>query len=93
MEKRFKLVIIDNTTCEVKSEFDTDCVVAGVSLGGDEAVSVSVGHCNTKTIGKTIASAMKAIKKAVRHDPAAGLFAQMLMDAETEDESGGDDDE
>lgn len=93
MEKRFKLVIIDNTTCEVKSEFDTDCVVAGVSLGGDEAVSVRVGRCDTKTIGKTIASAMTAIKKSVENDPAAGLLAKLFMDAKTEDESGGDDDE
>lgn len=93
MEKRFKVVIIDNVTSEVKTELDTDCLIAGISLGGDESANVSVGHCDAKTIGKTIASAMIAIKKAVRHDPAAGLFAKMLMDANTEDESGGDDDE
>ena len=93
MEKRFKVVIIDNTTCEVKSEFDTDCLIAGISLGGDETVSASVGHCNSKTIAKTIASAFKAIQKAIKSDPAAGLLAKMLMDADKEDESGGDDDE
>ena len=93
MEKRFKVVLIDNTSSEVLNEFDTDCLIAGVSLGGDEAVSVSVGHCNSETIAKTIASAMKAIKKSVKNDPAAGLLAKLFMDAETEDESGGDDDE
>lgn len=93
MEKRFKVVIIDNTTFKVLKELDTDCLIAGISLGGDESASVSVGHCDAKTIGKTIASAMSAIKKAVKHEPAAGLFAKMLMDADTEDESGGDDDE
>ena len=93
MEKKFKLVVIDNETGDVKAEFDTDCIIAGISLGGDECVSVSVAHCNSETIARSIASAMKAIKKSIKNDPAAGLFAKLFMDAETEEESGGDDDE
>lgn len=93
MEKRFKLVIIDNTSSEVLNEFDTDCLLAGVSLDGDEALSIRAGHCNSKTVAKTISSAMRAIKESIKNDPAAGLLAKIYMDTETEDESGGDDDE
>lgn len=93
MEKRFKLVIIDNKSSAVLEEFDTDCIIAGISLGEDEAVSASVGHCNSKAVAKTIASTMIAIKKAIKNDPAAGLLAKLFMDTDAVVKSGGDDDE
>lgn len=93
MEKRYKLVITDNATSEVLNEFDTDCIIAGVSTGENEAVSASIAHCGSATIAATLATAVKAVKKTIEHDPTAGLLLQFIMEAEEKDISGGDDDE
>lgn len=92
MEKRFKLVIIDNESSEKIKEIDTDCIIGGVAISETDFTGVSLGCCNTEILAKTIASATSAIKHTIKHNPAAGLLAQFIMQVD-EEESGGDDDE
>lgn len=87
MEKKFKFVVIDNETGDVKAEYDTDCIVGGIAT---ETGTTSIGmtSCDHETLAKTIASAEKVIEALKEDNPLvmllSGFFKATMETVETD---------
>ena len=90
MEKKFKFVVIDNETSEVKEEIDTDCIIAGVSRE-DEFQAIGITHCNAETMAKTIVTAENVIKKLKKENPVVAVLCEFVRTEEVD--SDGENDE
>lgn len=90
MEKKFKFVVIDNETSEVKEEIVTDCIIAGVSCE-DGMQAIGITHCNAETMVKTIVTAEKIIKKLKKENPVVAVLCEFVRTIEVD--SDGENDE
>lgn len=90
MEKKYKFVIIDNETSEVKEEIDTDCIIAGVR-NGDGANSICITQCNAKALAESILAAEKVIETMKSQHPIVEAFCRIAKLSNST--SDGEDDE
>lgn len=74
MEKKFKFVVIDNETGDVKAEYDTDCIIGGIATE-DGTTSIGMSSCDHETLARTIASAEKVIEALKEDNPLAMLMS------------------
>ena len=92
MEKKFKFVVIDNETGDVKAEFDTNCIIGGIA-SEEGTRSIGMCSCDSETIAKTIASAESVIEVLKNENPVVMLLSGFFKATMEPCKTDGDDDE